>query len=100
MALELITSQSDKALRLTMEIGFLIAVISFFVIIGLVIYHFVAEVSIGWTSIIASNFLIGGLIIMVIGMVGIYVGNIFMQTKERPLYVIRQIINDEGEKDE
>ena len=32
---------------------------------------------------------------MVIGIVGIYVGNIFMQTKDRPLYVVRQILNDE-----
>lgn len=94
MALELLTSQSDKALRLTMGIGFIMALISFIIILGLVVYHYVADVSIGWTSIIASNFMIGGLIIMVVGMVGIYVGNIFMQTKERPLYVVRQIINE------
>ena len=35
---------------------------------------------------------------MVIGIVGIYVGNIFMQTKDRPLYVVRQILNDEEKK--
>lgn len=51
--------------------------------------------SVGWTSLIATNILIGGIIIMVIGIVGIYVGNIFMQTKDRPLYVVRQILNDE-----
>ena len=61
----------------------------------LFIYHFTAQVSVGWTSLIATNILIGGIIIMVIGIVGIYVGNIFMQTKDRPLYVVRQILNDE-----
>ena len=72
--------------------------ISFLAIIGLVIYRFVADVSIGWTSLIATIILIGGLIIMVVGIVGIYVGNIFMQTKDRPLYIIRQILNDDKEE--
>ena len=97
MALDLLTSQSDKVLKLFTGIGFMMSIIAFFVIIGLIIYKNVADVSIGWTSLLATNVLIGGLIIMVIGIVGIYVGNIFMQTKGRPLYVIRQILNDECE---
>ncbi|MFR6391987.1 MAG: hypothetical protein ACLUN0_03030 [Roseburia sp.] len=51
----------------------------------------------GWTSIVATNCLIGGIIIMVVGLVGIYVGNIFMQSKQRPLYVVRQMLNEEKE---
>ncbi len=98
MAIELLTSQSDKIIRLFVTFGFIMAIVSFLTIIGLVIYKFVADVSIGWTSIIATIILVGGLIIMVIGIVGIYVGNIFIQTKDRPLYVIRQILNDD--KDE
>ena len=74
------------------------SLIAFLVIIGLVIYRCVAQVSVGWTSLIATDVLLGGIIIMVIGVVGIYVGNIFMQTKERPLYVVRQILNDESLK--
>ena len=73
------------------------SICAFFIIIGLIIYHFVAQVSVGWTSLIATNILIGGIIIMVIGVVGIYVGNTFMQTKARPLYIVRQILNDEKE---
>lgn len=95
MAIELLTSQSDKVLRLFTTLGFLMSLISFFVIIVLIIYHYVADVSVGWTSLIATTVLIGGLIIMVTGVVGIYVGNIFMQTKNRPLYVVRQIVNDD-----
>ena len=52
------------------------------------------SVSIGWTSLIATNILVGGIIIMVVGVVGLYVGNIFMQTKNRPLYVVRKILNN------
>ena len=94
MAIELLTSQSDKILRLFTGLGLTLSMVSFLAIIGLVIYHFVADVSIGWTSLIATTVLMGGLIIMVIGVVGIYVGNIFIETKGRPLYIIRQILND------
>lgn len=99
MALELLTSQSDKVLRMFVGFGFVLSLCSFLAIIGLVVYHFVAQVAVGWTSLIATNVLIGGIIIMVIGVVGMYVGNIFMQTKDRPLYIVRQILND-GEKEE
>lgn len=98
MALELLTSQSDKVLRLFVGLGFLMSVLAFFTIIGLIIYRCVEKVSVGWTSLIATNVLVGGIIIMVVGVVGIYVGNIFMQTKGRPLYVVRQILNDEDKK--
>ena len=98
MALELLTSQSDKVLKLFATIGFVMSLVSFLVIIGLVIYHYTANVSVGWTSLIATTVLMGGLIIMVMGTVGIYVGNIFMQTKDRPLYIVRQIINDDKSK--
>lgn len=100
LAIELLTSQSDKLLRISVGIGFAMTILSFFVIIGLAIYHYVADVTIGWTSIIASNFFIGGLIILTIGVVGIYVGNVFTQTKNRPLYVVRQILNQEQSGDE
>lgn len=90
MALELLTSQSDKVLRLFTFIGFIMSFVSFIALICLVIYHYIADVAIGWTSVISTIVLTGGLIIMVLGIVGIYVGNIFMQTKNRPLYVIRQ----------
>ncbi len=98
MAIELLTSQSDKVLRLFVKMGFAMTLISALVIIYLVVHFFVAHVSPGWTSIVASNFLVGGIIIMVTGIVGIYVGNIFIQTKGRPLYVVRQVLNDEEEK--
>lgn len=97
MAIELLTSQSDKILRMMVSIGFAMSALSFLFIVYLIIHYIVSHVTIGWTSIIASNFLIGGIIIMVVGIVGIYVGNIFVQTKGRPLYVIRQIKKERGQ---
>ena len=75
------------------------SVLSIVVIIGLLINYFTANVATGWTSLIATMFLIGGMIIASVGLVGLYVGNIFMQVKERPIYVVRQILNDEDGRD-
>ena len=52
------------------------------------------DVSIGWTSLICSVFLMGGLILAAIGVVGLYVGNIFTEVKHRPLYVIEREVNN------
>ena len=97
MAFEILTSQSDKLLKMTAGLGFCMTVVSFLVILALIINYIVGGVTAGWTSTIATICLVGGLIILVVGIVGIYVGNIFMQVKERPLYVVRRIMNEEQE---
>lgn len=99
MAGEILTSQSDKILRFTVGLGFLITFVSFVAIIALVINYFMGNVTTGWTSTIAAICLIGGINITVIGLVGIYVGNIFMQSKNRPLYVVRQVLNKKQDND-
>ncbi len=97
LAMDILTSQSDKVLRLAVKLGLLMAGLSIVVIIALIINYFTSSVSTGWTSLITTMFLIGGMIITTIGLVGIYVGNVFMQVKERPLYVVRQVVdNEEG----
>ena len=93
MAIEFLTSQSDKVLRLTVKFGFLVSLLSFLWIIFLIARYFISDMQVGWTSIIASVFLMGGIMISCIGIVGIYVGNIFMEVKNRPLYVIRTVLN-------
>lgn len=93
MAGEILTSQSDKLLKFTVGAGFLITLCAFVAIIGIVVQRFVSRVPAGWSSVIATICLMGGLTIMCVGIVGIYVGNIFMQSKERPLYVVRSVLN-------
>ena len=53
----------------------------------------------GWSSIIATICLMSVLLMMCIGIVGTYVGNIFMQVKERPLYIVRTVLNDKENKE-
>lgn len=98
MAIDLLTSQSDKVLRLFVSFGFILSVISLICIICLIVNKIMYDVAIGWTSLLSTIVLFGGLIIMVIGVVGIYVGNIFMQTKNRPLYIVRQVLNDREDR--
>ena len=93
LALDQLTSQSDTFLRLFVGMGFIMTLISAIALVGLVIYHYAADVEVGWTSLIAVNILVGGLLMMVMGVVGIYVGNTFMQSKNRPLFIVRQVLN-------
>ncbi len=99
LALEILTSQSDKILKLFVKLGMLMSFASFIAIIILVINYFTNDVEMGWTSIIATMALIGGIIVMVVGVVGLYVGNTFMQSKNRPLYYVRQILNQKDKDD-
>ncbi|CCX85637.1 glycosyl transferase family 2 [Clostridium sp. CAG:590] len=97
MAFEIITSQSNKPLFFSIKVGFAIAVIALLYIIYLILrYLIVGDVLLGWTSTIASVYLMGGIILAAVGVVGIYVGNIFNETKNRPLYVIAECINDDN----
>lgn len=94
MAADIITAQSDKPLRFAIKIGFVIALLAFLFLIYLVIHYFVYPGTLaGWTSTIGAVFLMGGLVLMAIGIVGIYVGNIFNEVKNRPLYVVAERLN-------
>lgn len=93
MALEILTSQSDKLLKFTAIMGFFIALAAFLVDVIIAIRYVVGHVTPGWSSLIATTVLMGGLTIMCIGIVGIYIGNIFMEVKNRPLYIIRSGLN-------
>ncbi len=93
LAEEILTSQSASLLKFAAYVGFIITAIAFLYIIFLVIQYFVADIDPGWTSVIATVLLVGGLTITFNGIAGIYIGNIFMQSKNRPLYFIREIKN-------
>ena len=99
MALELLTSQSDKLLRLMTKCGIIISLLSFLYLIITVIRHFTSNITMGYSSTIALILLMGGLIILSIGLVGLYIGNIFMEVKHRPLYIVRTILNEQKDKE-
>lgn len=98
LALDILISQSDKVLKVIVKTGFFISFISFAMGIVTFARYFMYNIKSGWTSIILVLLLMGGLILMAIGCVGLYVGNIFMQCKQRPLYVVNESINLESEE--
>ena len=99
LAVSIITEQSNKPLFLAVRAGFVIAAISALYILYLLLrYAIVGDLSLGWPSIVASIYLMGGLTLSAIGIVGIYIGNIFAESKNRPIYVIGDILNDHQER--
>jgi len=85
---------SQRPLKFAVLIGFGITFISIIVSIIFIIRWLLGEVAIiGWTSIVLSIWLIGGLNIIILGIVGLYIGKIFEETKQRPHYIIDYMVN-------
>ncbi|WP_343271013.1 glycosyltransferase family 2 protein [Lentibacillus songyuanensis] len=96
-----IVSQSNKPLRLSIQFGFLVSFISFLYGVYLFArYFFLDEPVQGWTSVMVSIYFIGGLIFFNIGVLGLYLGKVFNETKARPLYLIREKTNTTQETNE
>lgn len=87
-----VTSFSNLPLVAISYIGFAISLFAFLYMLHLIIQRvFFACITDGWTSIMASLWLLGGMIIFFVGVVGIYVSKIFLETKQRPYTIIRRI---------
>jgi hypothetical protein len=91
-----VISFSVKPLRLGRYLGLLSASISFLIgLVYLLQYLFVGIPVQGFTAIVVSLFFIGGLILLVLGIIGEYIGNIFVEMKNRPLYIVSRKLNME-----
>jgi len=98
-----ITSFSTKPLRMSMLLGLICIIIS----IGLIIYTLIMKyaypdlVISGWTSLFIAVIFFGGIQLFTIGVVGEYIGKVYRETKNRPLYIIREKIgfNDTEDKE-
>lgn len=99
-AFEGITSFSIKPIRFICTMGG----ISFLVSIGMLIYcivqHFMGNTVSGWASLGASIWAIGGLQLLAIGVIGEYIGKIYLETKHRPKYMIEEIRGLDEKKNE
>ncbi|SFB33033.1 dolichol-phosphate mannosyltransferase [Lentibacillus halodurans] len=99
LATDAIISQSNKPLRLSIQFGFLLAAGSLVYGMYLFIRYFFLDQPVqGWTSVMVSLYFIGGLIFFNFGVLGLYIGKIFNETKGRPLYLIRETTEDKDEK--
>ncbi|MDR2842531.1 MAG: glycosyltransferase family 2 protein [Spirochaetaceae bacterium] len=91
-AFEGITSLSIKPIRLITCLGIILFGISIGMIIYFIVRHFGGHTIVGWSSMIVSIWGIGGLILLSIGIVGEYIGKIYLETKRRPRYKIEKFI--------
>jgi len=84
-----IISYSDKPLRLSIRFGFVISSLAF-LYGGFIAYRamFHGAPIAGWSSLIASIYFLGGVIISILGVIGVYLGKVFDETKRRPLYIV------------
>lgn len=88
-AIQGITSFSTKPLSIMILFGLLLSGIAFLFFIGYIIYSFHNQTAIsGWASLLTTVVFFGGLNLTVLGIIGIYIGKLFMQAKGRPNYII------------
>lgn len=93
-AMEGITSLSIKPIRMITALGVGIFTVSIIMLIYFLICHFMDKTVAGWTSIVVSVWAIGGLQLLAIGVIGEYIGKIYLETKERPKFIIDKYLND------
>lgn len=96
-AIEGITSLSTRPIRMITGLGFLIFLVSIGMLIYSVIRHFMGATIVGWTTLMVSVWAIGGLILLSLGVVGEYIGKIYLETKERPRFIIESFLQDTEE---
>lgn len=89
-AFEGITSFSTKPLHLISAVGCFVAFFSFVAVILGIIMHFLGKTVSGWLSIVSALCFLGGIQLVCIGVVGEYVGKIYLEVKHRPRFIISE----------
>jgi len=95
-AMEGITSLSVKPIRFITGLGFFIFLVAIVMLIYSVVRWAMGATILGWASVMCSVWAIGGLILLSLGVIGEYIGKIYLETKERPRFLIREVLDDEG----
>lgn len=93
LAIDGIVSQSDKLLRLSISVGLGFSSLSIFFAVVLIAMYFIKDHKEGWTSLMVLILFTTGIILISIGILGIYIGKILEQAKGRPLYIIDEKVN-------
>ena len=99
-AFEGITSLSTKPIRMISALGFLLFFVSIIMSIIFIVEFFLGQTVSGWASLIVSIWAIGGLLMFAIGVVGEYIGKIYMEVKDRPRFLIARFLEEEDEHEE
>lgn len=87
-----ITSFSIKPIRFIASLGILIFTVSLALLISFIIKYFAQKTIPGWATIVVSIWGIGGIELLAIGVIGEYIGKIYMETKKRPTFIVEEYI--------
>lgn len=90
-----ITSFSVKPIKFVLTLGITISIVSILVLLYSLIVKLIGNAVSGWTFIVCSIWLLGGLQMLSIGLIGEYIGKIYMEVKKRPKFIIEKIILSE-----
>ena len=96
-AIDGITSFSVKPLRLITTVGLVIFVVSMLMLLYTLVRWAAGHTVTGWTSTLASIWMIGGIQLLSLGVIGEYVGKIYNETKRRPRFIIDRYLNRRGD---
>lgn len=93
-AFEGITSFSVKPIRLILTVGILMFISSLAALLYFLIIWMAGKTVQGWTTVVASIWMLGGIQLLCLGVIGEYIGKIYIETKQRPKYIIDKFINE------
>lgn len=94
-ALEGITSCSTKPMKMITGVGFFVFIVSLAMLLYCIVRWAQGETVIGWASTTCSVWAIGGLIMLSIGVIGEYIGKIYLETKARPRYTVKEFLHED-----
>ena len=97
-ALEGVTSLSVKPLRMITGLGFLVFLVSLVMIVYNVVRWATGNTVAGWASLACSVWFIGGLILLSLGVIGEYLGKLYLESKDRPRFLIREVLDGETDQ--
>ena len=94
LALDICLAYSDKPLRLVVKLGLILSFVGLLYALFVLMRFLAGDIQVlGYTSVIASIWILSGIILIVLGIMGLYVGKIFEGVKRRPIFVVDEICN-------
>lgn len=94
LAVDNMIAFSDKPLRLTIQLGMYVSIVSFIVATFYFMRYLIGGITVsGFTTLILSIWFLSGIIVLILGVMGVYLGRMFNQVKDRPTYIVQKTEN-------
>ncbi|MBO5564853.1 MAG: glycosyltransferase family 2 protein [Lachnospiraceae bacterium] len=94
-AMQGVTSLTTRPIQFITRLGLVIFLMSIVMLIYSLVRHFTGATITGWSSLMVSLWAIGGLILLSLGIIGEYIGKIYLETKERPRFLVAEFLDEE-----